>query len=198
MGCCLWGRTESDTTEVTQQQQQQEGSLGKKGHMHIRAESLCSAPETVTALSISYVRVCAEPFQLCPTFWGPKDHSPPGCPIHGILQAKILEWVAISSRGSSQARDWTYASCIIDRFFTIRKGSPLTNLYIQLHFFIFETIIQHRNMHLIPGWGRSPGEGNGNPPQHSCLGNSMNRGSWLAPPRVHRELNTTEGLIHFM
>ena len=106
------GRKESDTTEVTQQQQQQEGSLGKKGHMHIRAESLCSAPETVTALSISYVCVCAEPFQLCPTFWGPKDHSPPGCPIHGILQAKILEWVAISSRGSSQVRDQAHISFI--------------------------------------------------------------------------------------
>ena len=30
----------------------------------------------------------------------------------------------------------------------------------------------------IPGWGRSPGEGNGNPIQHSCLGNSMDRGAW--------------------
>ena len=32
----------------------------------------------------------------------------------------------------------------------------------------------------IPGYGRSPGEGNGNPLQHPCLGNSMNRGAWLA------------------
>ena len=32
----------------------------------------------------------------------------------------------------------------------------------------------------IPGSGRSPGEGNGNPLQHSCLGNSMNRGAWLS------------------
>ena len=31
---------------------------------------------------------------------------------------------------------------------------------------------------LIPGWGRSPGEGNGNPLQYSCLGNHMNRGAW--------------------
>ena len=38
---------------------------------------------------------------------------------HGILQAKILDWVAISfSRGSSQTRDWTWVSCILDRFFT--------------------------------------------------------------------------------
>ena len=33
---------------------------------------------------------------------------------------------------------------------------------------------------LIPGWGRSPGEGNGNPPQYSCLENSMDRAAWLA------------------
>ena len=32
----------------------------------------------------------------------------------------------------------------------------------------------------IPGSGRSPGEGNGNPPQHSCLGNPMDRGAWCA------------------
>ena len=34
---------------------------------------------------------------------------------------------------------------------------------------------------LIPRSGRSPGEGNGNPLQDSCLGNSMNRGAWWAP-----------------
>jgi len=32
----------------------------------------------------------------------------------------------------------------------------------------------------IPGWGRSPGEGNGNPLQYSCLGNPMDRGAWRA------------------
>ena len=36
------------------------------------------------------------------------------------------------------------------------------------------------NVGLIPGWGRSPGEGNGNPLQYSCLGNSMDRGAWQA------------------
>ena len=35
-----------------------------------------------------------------------------------------------------------------------------------------------RGMGLIPGSGRSPGEGNGNPLQYSCLGNSMDRGAW--------------------
>ena len=32
----------------------------------------------------------------------------------------------------------------------------------------------------VPGWGRSPGEGNGNPVQYSCLGNPMDRDAWLA------------------
>ena len=41
-----------------------------------------------------------------------------------------------------------------------------------------------RDSDLIPGWGRSPGEGNGNPLQYSCLGNPMGRGAWQAI--VHR------------
>ena len=42
------------------------------------------------------------------------DCRPPGSSVHGICQARILEWVAISfSRGSSQPRDWTQLSCII-------------------------------------------------------------------------------------
>ena len=44
--------------------------------------------------------------------------SLPGSSVHGILQARILEWVAMpSSRGSSQPRDWTWISCIAGRFF---------------------------------------------------------------------------------
>ena len=49
------------------------------------------------------------------------DCSPPGSSVHWILQARILEWVAISfSRGSSWPRDWTQDSWIAGRFFTIR------------------------------------------------------------------------------
>ena len=43
---------------------------------------------------------------------------------------------------------------------------------------------------LIPGSGRSPGEGNGNPLQYSCLGNPMGRGTWKAG--VQKELDRTE------
>ena len=47
------------------------------------------------------------------------DCSPPGSSVHGIFQAIILEWIAVSfSRGSSQPRNWTWISCIAGRFFT--------------------------------------------------------------------------------
>ena len=50
----------------------------------------------------------------------PMDCSPPSSSVHGILQARILEWVAIPfSRGTSQPRDWTQVSCIGGRSFTI-------------------------------------------------------------------------------
>ena len=44
----------------------------------------------------------------------------------------------------------------------------------------------------IPGWGRSPGEGNGNPLQYSCLENSMDRGAWQATVHGVTELDTME------
>ena len=52
--------------------------------------------------------------QSCPTLWDPMDYT-----VHGVLQARILEWVAVPfSRGSSQPRDWTQVSHIAGRFFT--------------------------------------------------------------------------------
>ena len=57
--------------------------------------------------------VCAKSLQSCQTLCDPMDCSPPGSSVPGILQARILEWVAMpSSRGSSQPRDWTHVSCI--------------------------------------------------------------------------------------
>ena len=51
--------------------------------------------------------------QSCPSLCDPMDRSPPGSSVHGILQARILEWVAIPfSRGSSQPRDLTHVSCV--------------------------------------------------------------------------------------
>ena len=52
--------------------------------------------------------------QLCLTLYYPMDYT-----VHGVLQARILEWVAFPfSRGSSQPRDPTQVSCIAGRFLT--------------------------------------------------------------------------------
>ena len=51
--------------------------------------------------------------QSCPTLCNPVECGPPVSSVHGIFQARILEWVAIShSRRSSRPRDWTPVSCI--------------------------------------------------------------------------------------
>ena len=57
--------------------------------------------------------------QLCLILYDPMDYHPPGSSVHGILHAKIVEWVAIPSRGCSQPRDRTWVSHISGRFFTI-------------------------------------------------------------------------------
>ena len=58
----------------------------------------------------------SEVAQSCPTLCDPLNCSVPGFSVHGIFQARILEWVAISlSRGSSQPRDWTRVSHIVGR-----------------------------------------------------------------------------------
>ena len=66
----------------------------------------------------SGVRAWAKSLQLCPTVCDPVDCSPPGSSVHGILQARTLEWVVSpSSRGSSRPRDQTL---------TVRGSSVLT------------------------------------------------------------------------
>ena len=69
---------------------------------------------------LSHVRLFATLWAVC---------SPPGSPVHGILQARTLEKVAIpSSRGSSQPGDQTQLACIAGRFFTIwaTQGNDLS------------------------------------------------------------------------
>ena len=64
--------------------------------------------------------------QSCLTLCDPMDCSLPGVSLHGILQARVLEWVAISfSRGSSQPRDRTWVSRIAGKRFTIWATRPL-------------------------------------------------------------------------
>ena len=72
----------------------------------------------------------SEVTQSCSTLWDPMDYSLLGSLIHGILQARILEWVAISfSRGASQPRDQTWVSHIARQTlsFLSQQGSPITS-----------------------------------------------------------------------
>ena len=100
---------------------------------------LCTLTDTSGLLTLSYkviyqLCVCAQSLEMCPTLCDPIDHSTPDSSIHGILQARILERVAMpSSRGSSQSRDRThvsYISCIAGGFFT---AEPLGESIYQLH-----------------------------------------------------------------
>ena len=77
----------------------------------------------------------SEVTQSCPTLCDPMHCSPPGSSIHGIFQARVLEWVAISfSRGYSQPRDWTWVSHIEGQtlYHLNHQGSHLEDLLNQI------------------------------------------------------------------
>ena len=73
--------------------------MEEEGNTSVKALSLCMHACSVT--------------HSCPILCGPLDCSLPGFSVHGILQVRILEWVAIPfSRGSSQPRNQTGVTCI--------------------------------------------------------------------------------------
>ena len=96
-----------------------------------------SSPDTFTGscLHCLHARSTASPLvklkllvaQLCSTLCDPMDCSPPGFSVHGIHQARILEWVVISfSKGSPQPSDQTWVSCIAGRFLPSEPPGKLT------------------------------------------------------------------------
>ena len=75
----------------------------------------------------------SEVTQSCPTLCDPVDCDLPGSSGHGILQASILEWVAISfSRGSSRPRDWTWVSRLAGRHFNLWTTREAQNYKISI------------------------------------------------------------------
>ena len=127
--------------------------------------------------------------------YNPVDYSPPGFSVHGISQARILERVAISfSRGSSQPRDGTHVSSIscIGRqslhHWTPGKCLPSHNCIKEELGFPGSSVVENpptkagdaRDVGSIPGLGRSPGGGHGNPLEYFCLENPMDGGAWWA------------------
>ena len=78
------------------------------------AHSLWAAPPATVVVAVVLVA------RLCPTLCDPTDCSPPGSSVHRILQARILEWIAIPfSRGSSRLMGQTWVFCIAGRFSTV-------------------------------------------------------------------------------
>ena len=72
--------------------------------LHREHAEACSLVVCVSVWSVT---------QLCLTLCDPMDCSPPGSSVHGILQARTLEWMAIPfSRGSSQLRDWAWVAVL--------------------------------------------------------------------------------------
>ena len=108
--------------------------------------------------------MCVWSLQLHPTLCDPMDRNPPGSSVQRILQARILEWVAMpSSRGSSQPKDWThisYVSCICKQAFPCGSAGK-------------ESACNAGDLGSIPGLGRFPGEGKVYPLQYSGLENSI-------------------------
>ena len=102
VGCIPWGCKESDTTEWL--------------HIH---DPFLTSKIFLGKKMYSWVLGC---FTIVSNSLGPMDCSPLGFSFHGILQARMLEWIAMPcSRGSSQPRDQTCiscSSCPAGRFFT--------------------------------------------------------------------------------
>ena len=100
-------------------------SIGMRGVLKSPTISVLLSISPLMSVSVCHVLSCSyagymkwsQVAHLCPTLCDPMDCSLPGS-IHGIFQARILEWVAITfSRGSSRPRDRTWVSRIAGRCF---------------------------------------------------------------------------------
>ena len=77
--------------------------------------------------------------QSCLTLCHPMDCGLPDSSVHGIFQARVLEWVAISfCRGFFRPRDWTQVSCIADRPFTIWVTREAPKVKVSLYQYSWE------------------------------------------------------------
>ena len=92
----------------------QRPNFKKKFHFFTRKTKLLSyLGKVLISMALILFTIGVLVSQSCPTLCNPMNHSPPGSSVHGILQARILEWVAISlSRGSARPRNRNWVSCI--------------------------------------------------------------------------------------
>ena len=90
----------------------------------------CSSEQDLKNIRVAFSDVCVLVAQSCLALCDPTNCSLLGFSVHGILQARILEWVAIPfSGGSSQPRDRILVSCITGRFFTVWATGKFSGKY---------------------------------------------------------------------
>ena len=119
------------------------------GHCELKMSSWISYPMSFfykgMLIQCHERRKGKSPSQSCLTLCDPKDCSLPGSSIHGVFQARVLEWVAISfSRRSSLPGDWTWVSQIAGRRFTIwatREAECHKDIFLYL--FSLEALLFH-------------------------------------------------------
>ena len=100
-------------------------------HQHLLGQGACqkcSISNPIPDLMNQWVNEWVLVAQLCLTLCCPMNCNSPGSSVHGILQARVLEWVAISFfRESSRSRDQTQVSRIADSLLSEPPGKPLIN-----------------------------------------------------------------------
>ena len=95
--------------------------------------------------------------QSCLTLCSPMDCSPSGSSVHGILQARILEWVAmLSSRGPSQPRSWTWVlHCRQILYHLSHQGSPQNHLLAKNSFSFLHFHNFHLTLNFLSMWNNA-------------------------------------------
>ena len=154
------------------------------------------SPDKNTGVGCHFLLQCmkvkseSEVAQSCVTLSDPMDFSPPGSSVHGIFQARVLEWVAKNQHCSSKVSVLPHSTFLVQishPYMTTGKTTALTRQTIvgRITSLLFNMLSRlviaflPRSKHLLISWLQSPaGKGNGTPLQYSCLENPMYRGAW--------------------
>ena len=101
-------------------------------------------------MAMPFLQSVCEVAQSCPILCNPVDCSPPCSSVHGIFQARVLEWVAISfSRGFSLPRDRTQVSRIVSK--TLYRLSHQGSHYFSYFFFLISLLLERSPEVVVSG-----------------------------------------------
>ena len=156
--------------------------------------SLCSRDGTYVYIQFSPVA------QSCPTFCNSMDCRTPGLPVHHQLPEFTqthVHWVGVHTHTHTRTHTHTHTHiyiCLLCKLMSIESVYTHTHTHTHTYIclsvclspasvFLGSSVVKNLSANvgdvsLIPGLERSPGEGNGEPFQYSCLGKAMDRGAW--------------------